>query len=222
MAEIYSASVVKKTKVKKRRKKKITSFRREIYQLIGKTKNPLAAFVAKPDGVNFETQLSKEKIILLLRRHWITNLGWVLIASLMIFAPVFLTSFPLISFLPSRFQFIVILMWYLLVIAFVLERFLSWYFNVNIITDERIIDIDFYNLIYKEISDAEIEEIQDVTLTMGGVIRTIFNFGTILIQTAAEKTQFEFEDVPNPALVIQVLKRMQLEERQEALEGRIR
>ena len=64
MAEIYRASVVKKTKVKKRRKKKVTSFRREIYQLIGKTKSPLAAFAARPDGINFETQLNKEKIIL--------------------------------------------------------------------------------------------------------------------------------------------------------------
>ena len=182
----------------------------------------MASFVARPDGVNFETQLDKEKIILLLRRHWITNLPWLFIALIMILAPLVLVSFPLIDFLPSRFQFIVILMWYLLVTAFVLERFLSWYFSVNIITDERIIDIDFYNLIYKEVSEAEIEEIQDVTMTMGGVIRTIFNFGTILVQTAAEKTEFEFEDVPNPALVIQVLKRMQVEEEQEKLEGRVR
>ncbi len=27
--------------------------------------------------------------------------------------------------------------------AFAFEKFLSWYFNVNIITDERIVDVDF-------------------------------------------------------------------------------
>ena len=52
-------------------------------------------------------------------------------------------------------------------------------FNVYIVTDERIIDIDFYNLIYKEVSDANIDKIQDVTYKMGGVVRTLFNYGDV-------------------------------------------
>jgi len=106
--------------------------------------------------------------------------------------------------------------------AFVLESFLGWYFNVYIITDERIIDIDFISLIYKEVSDADIEMIQDVTYKQGGIVRTMFNFGTIFIQTAAEKPKFEFEDVPNPSLIVKVLQKMRMEERQEQLEGRVR
>jgi len=140
----------------------------------------------------------------------------------MILAPLVLTQFPLIDFLPGRFRFITILMWFLLTLAFIMESFLSWYFNVNIITDERVIDIDFYNLIYKEISDAEIENIEDVTLIQGGVWQTLFNYGLVIIQTAAETPQFEFKDIPNPSLVVNVLKNMQLEEKQEVLEGRIK
>ena len=63
--------------------------------------------------------------------------------------------------------------------------------------------------------------IQDVTYKQGGVVRTMFNFGTIYIQTAAEKPNFDFVDVPNPSLVVRVLQKMRIEERQEALEGRI-
>lgn len=228
VTEIYRAprkrvaSSKKKTTVKTKPQNKSLIFRQEVYRLIGKATSPLAAFVARPRRINFETQYDGEEVILLLRRHPITQLNWILTALIMILAPLSLKYFPLIDFLPDRFQFIVILMWYLLITAFVFEKFLSWYFNVYIITDERVVDVDFHNLIYKEISDAEIEKIEDVTVTQGGVMQTVFNYGSVLIQTAAEKPQFEFEDVPNPALVAKVLQGLQLEEKQEELEGRVK
>ena len=56
-------------------------------------KNHLSAFVVKPNNVRFETQEKKEKIVLLLRQHWFTNLSWILLAILMLFAPFFLRFF---------------------------------------------------------------------------------------------------------------------------------
>lgn len=163
----------------------------------------LAALAYKPKEISFETQRKKEEIILLMRRHWITNLGWLLFTFLLIFLPLFFPSFPLFQILPTRFKLIAIPIWYLLAFAFFLENFLNWYFNVYLLTSERIVDIDFYSLIYKEISDARIEKIQDVTYSMGGLIRTLFNYGDILVQTAAERTVFEFEAIPKPAWVVQ-------------------
>lgn len=200
---------------------KVTKYRQKIYDLIGQSRSSLSAFLARPKHLNFETQLDGEEVILLLRRHLITQIRWLAIVVVMILAPLTLTNFPLLRFLPSRFQFVVILMWYLLVFAFVLENFLGWYFNVYIVTDERVIDIDFYNLIYKEISDAEIENIEDVTVQVGGVLQTVFNYGLVEIQTAAQFPKLEFEYVPQPSKVSEVLKQLQLEEKQEKLEGRI-
>lgn len=232
MVEIYHAPKresslppLKKAKVVSKAKPVSSAdsqYRQEVYKMIGHTVNPLAAFVARPKKLSFETQFDGEEIILLLRRHWITNLGWILLTVIMAIAPVTLVTFPLLSFLPARFQFVSILMWYLITIAFAFEKFLTWYFNVYIITDERIVDVDFYNLVYKEVSDAELEKVEDVTMTMGGVIQTIFNYGDVFVQTAAEKREFEFELVPNPTLIVQVLQRLRMEEKQEAIEGRIR
>jgi hypothetical protein len=236
MADIYSSSAKKKTSpvsstkknssfkktTEKPRSPLLKEVRKEVYDLVGKTRNPFSSFVARPANVNFENQAQKEKIILLLRRHWVTNIRWLFFTTLMILAPILLNSVPLLSFLPGRFQMIAVLMWYMFTTAYVLESFLGWYFNVYIITDERIVDIDFISLIYKEVSDADIEMIQDVTYKQGGIVRTMFNFGTILVQTAAEKPNFEFADVPNPALVVKLLQKMRMEERQEQLEGRIR
>ena len=184
--------------------------------------NPLGSFCYFPQRVDFETKEAEEKVVLLLRKHPITNTGWIIIAVLMIMAPLTLSRFPIISFLNPNFQLIAVLGWYLITLAFIIESFLSWFFNVNIVTDERIVDIDFHNLVYKEVSDANIDRIQDVTYKMGGVIRTIFNYADVYVQTAAEVPAFEFLAVPKPDKVARILQDLRIEEEQEKLEGRVR
>lgn len=185
-------------------------------------KRPMAAFSFHPDGIDFETRESQEKVILFLRQHPIVNIPWILLSFLMIIAPFFVSGFELFESVPGNFKFVFLMLWYLLTTAFSLEKFLTWFFNVYIVTDERIVDIDFYNLIYKEVSDAQIDKIQDITYTMGGVVRTLFNYGNVFIQTASEVPNFEFLAVPKPDKVVRVLQDMQMEEEQEKLEGRVR
>lgn len=185
-------------------------------------RRPLASFLMSPNGIHFETREDEEKIILFLRKHFITNIPWIFTAIIMLLVPSFITSLNILNDIPSNFRFVFIMIWYLITTAYVLESFLTWFFNVYIVTDERIIDIDFYNLIYKEVSDANIDRIEDVTYKMGGVVRTLFNYGDVLIQTAAEVGNFEFLAVPYPDKVAKVLQDLRMEEEQEALEGRIR
>lgn len=184
--------------------------------------SPLASFAELPSRVKFETQDNDEKIVLMLRKHFITNLGWIVVSIIMFTVPPYVSQLSLFDSIPGNFMFIFILIWYLIALAYFLESFLTWFFNVYIITDERIIDIDFHNLIYKEVSDANIDKIQDVTYKMGGAIRTMFNYGDVLMQTASEVPNFEFDAVPNPQKVAKILQDLRIEEQQEAIEGRIR
>jgi len=165
----------------------------------------LAAFVKNPKHTFFESQEKQEKILYLLRRHVVTNTGWLVGVFIMFIIPPALMSLSLSygwdvsSIVPLRYQGILTLIWYLLTVAFALESFLSWYFNVYIVTNKRIVDIDFWGLLYKNVSEATYENIEDVTYSTGGVLQTMFNFGSIIIQTAAEQREFEFDGVPNPA-----------------------
>lgn len=228
MADLYIADKQGKGKKKKKKEeKKVTEKPQapeaELEELKHeKTTNPLASFVARPLGVRFETQESEEEIILLLRKHWITNVRWLFLAAVLLLAPVSLKFLPLLPSLPVRFQVFALILWYLLVIAFILEQFLTWFFNVNIITDERLIDIDFYNLLYKQVTEAKIDKIQDITMRMGGAIRTLFNFGDVLVQTAGAEPNLEFEAVPKPDRVVRALQELRTQEEIEVLEGRIR
>jgi uncharacterized membrane protein YdbT with pleckstrin-like domain len=70
------------------------------------------------------------------------------------------------------------------------------------VTTERVIDIDFIQLLYKRFSEARLNRIEDVSYVASGFAATIFNFGTIYIQTAGENTNFEFDAIPNPAEVV--------------------
>lgn len=188
----------------------------------GHTHNPLASYSYLPDKISFVNEDPEEEVILLLRKHPITNLGWILLAFLMIIAPSFTTLLTPIELLPADYQFVLNLVWYLITSAFIIEQFLSWFFHVNIITDERIIEVDFVNLVYREITDANIDKIEDVTVEVGGTFRTFFNYGDVVIQTAAEITKITFEAIPDPDKVSKVLRELRVEEEQEKLEGRVR
>ncbi len=181
--------------------------------------NPLSAFLIRPPKVSVGILEKDEKILMMVRKHFITNLKWILLVVIMILVPL-LANFISITFLPVRFFIAAGILWYLLTLGIALNCFLSWFYNASIITDERVIDIDFYNLLYKNVAAAKIDNIEDVTVQMGGAIRNVIDFGTVQIQTAAEKVEFEFEDIPHPQAVAKLLNELILEEEQEKLEGR--
>ena len=43
----------------------------------------------------------------------------------------------------------------------VFEGFLNWYFNVTLITDQKIVDIDFEYLLYKAVNLAPLSKIEE-------------------------------------------------------------
>lgn len=182
----------------------------------------LATFATFPRSVTFETQQKEEPIVLLLRRHWLTNVGWLMLAGLMVLAPLFLNIVPLLNNFPANFQIIFIILWYLLTLSFVFEKFLGWFFDIYLVTDERVVDVLFYSMTFKQIADAGLGKIQDITYRVSGVSGSIFNYGDILIQTAGEQPNIEFKSVPRPADVVKILNELITQEEQDMLDGRAR
>ncbi|MEK7521347.1 MAG: PH domain-containing protein [Patescibacteria group bacterium] len=173
------------------------------------TGSPLSAFCFLPTHAKFENQDPDEKVILLLRRHPVTNLPWIALGLLLALVPSIAGMLDVLSILPARFQFATVILWYLLTLAIVIQGALTWFFNVNIVTNRRIIDVNFYTLIYREISDAKINNIQEITYKVGGFLGTFLHFGDVVIQTAGALPNFNFEKVPNPARVTDILHDLQ-------------
>ena len=158
----------------------------------------------------------------MLRQHVVTQVKWVAIVVVMIMLPILFSVSEIFSFLPSRFQFASLLGWYLLTTGFALESYLKWFYRVYIVTDERIIDVDFISMIYKDISTTKIDKIEDITSLTSGFFSSIFDYGTIIIQTAATKQELCFENVPKTSKVTALLNEMILEEELEKFEGRVK
>lgn len=179
------------------------------------SQSPPSSFRSCPEDIDFETREKDEKIILFIRAHPIVNIRWILVTVLLVFVPVVAKSFGILGSLPAGFELIINLFWYLITITYALENFLGWYSNVYFVTNLRVIDVDFYSLIYKQVSDANVDKIQDVTYNTGGVARAFFNYGNVFIQTAAEVSEFDFLEVPNPAKVAKTIEDLITKDKQK-------
>lgn len=164
-----------------------------------------------PEGVTFDTQEDNETILLFLRKDFITNIPWIAGAVLLILAP-FLLAFIIqfsnspLAFFPSNFVLILGIFYYLIVIVYVFVNFITWYFNVSLITNIRVIDVDFADLIYKNVAGTKLSLVQDVSFTQVGAIRAVFDYGDVLIQTAGAVDNFVVDAVPRPERVVQIVE----------------
>lgn len=183
----------------------------------------LSAYMYMPQGMHFETQEEGETIVLFLRKHVITQIIWIVISILLLILPFFLfPSLVLSGIIPAQIPYpltsFFILVWYLITFSYLLSHFLLWYFTVSIVTNERVIDIDFVNLLNKKFAETRIARVEDVTMRTGGFIKAIFDFGDVLVQTAAHEQEFQFYSVPKPDKVVRIMNQLMGKEEQE-LEG---
>lgn len=175
----------------------------------------LPDLVDHPSNLFFADQEEDEEIELFLRAHWITNLAWLVLALALLFIPGVLTAvlgaagLNLVNTLPTSLSFSLNILWLMLVVAYVVEKFLQWYFNIYIVTNQHLVDINFHNLLSRDKVEIRLEDIQSSKPSVKGVLRSLFNFGDIIIETAAEKQRVEFHDVPRPDLVAERIQDLQ-------------
>jgi membrane protein YdbS with pleckstrin-like domain len=161
------------------------------------------AFVENPVNLSFDGQDSDETILLLLRAHPIVNLAWIIPAVIIFFIPFIFPSIIAalnVTFppLPPVYYPALLIINYLLVIVIVFEGFLHWYFNVNIVTTQNVVDIDFNNLLFKNIDLTPIFNIEEASSKVAGILQLIFNFGEVQIQTAGADIDVDMTDIPHP------------------------
>jgi hypothetical protein len=188
------------------------NYSQKIYDILGHSKNSFSSFLVYPKTISFPERNSDEEIYLALRPHWITNLHWIAIAIFMLFVPIFFNYLSFLDFFPTQYRFSITLFWYLFTFIFAFEKFLDWYFDLFLVTSQRLVDINFNNLLNKHFAEAELSMIQDVSSSVKGLLGTFFNYGDVLIQTAAETNQIHFEKVPNPRKIIELLQELRKEE----------
>lgn len=77
--------------------------------------------------------------------------------------------------------------------------------NVIFVTSEKIAQVLYISLFNRKISQLSIGDVQDVTVTQKGILAHIFNYGTLVIETAGEQQNYTFTYVPEPYQVSQAI-----------------
>jgi membrane protein YdbS with pleckstrin-like domain len=190
----------------------------EVLKNVGETPRSaaLGAYCVRPTS-SFVTQQEDEEIVLLLRAHPIVNIPWMILAVLMFVFPMVLLNTGIFAEVPGKYIFMGKATWYLMLIMFILEKILYWFYSVFIVTNERLVDIDFYNLMYRMITYANLNHIEEPASTTGGFIRSLFQYGNVWVTTASEKPTVEALNVPYPDKVVDIISRLseELEKRRE-------
>lgn len=193
------------------------------------THNPLAAFLVRPTHAHVGMLEEDEQVLLILRQHPLVLLPKIILIAVILGIGMVFGNMLNLSLLPMNFVRAFEVLWLLFMWGLILEALVSWYFNVIVITDERVIDVDFLHLIYTNVTVAKLDNIEDVTYSITGVVPSIFNYGNVLIQTAGEvveisreqtRASIEIINTPHPEKVVNVLNELLLQEEQEKLEGR--
>lgn len=170
-----------------------------------------SSYLQKPTHIRFDGEDKDEFLILILRKHFITNLVWIFMALFMVCIPTLLigllesNNVILITSLPRAYRFMLAAFWYLFTFGYIFTSFLRWFFNAYLVTNKRIIDIDFESLVHKRFSEAFLFNVEDLTHQVSGALQVIFNYGTLHMQTAGETRELEFESIPRPATVQDII-----------------
>jgi len=90
---------------------------------------------------------------------------------------------------------------------------IDYYFDIWIITTERIINIEQKGMFARKASELRLQRIQDITTEVTGFMPTVFNYGDIRIQTAGTTEEFIFRTISDPYNVKNII--MDLQKRAE-------
>lgn len=167
-----------------------------------------------------ESPRREERVIAVIHSHWFVLLREVFSVLLLFILP--FIAVPLIGYViteagipAAQIGAVFGLMgslWALLCWQLLFVRWTDYYFDVWIISNWRIIDIELRGLFKLDIATIlDLSHIQDITTRTTGIIQNILGFGNITIQTAAQKREFVFEEAHNPRKVEQLIRSAQAE-----------
>lgn len=166
--------------------------------------------------MDFPGKEKNEKILLIARKHWAMVFGHLGLSLLYFLIPIviyFLVDYFLIAGI-SEFPFFPLIvlgisLYYIFWNLFFFKGLIDYYFDVWVISDSRLIDIDQKGLFEHTSAELRLDKIQDIIVEIKGFLPTMFHFGTIKVQTAAQSQSFSLEEIPDPEKVKSLITSLQ-------------
>lgn len=159
----------------------------------------------------FPGQQKGEEIRLETHQHWmvffIKFVVWLMFVAILLLTDWALNSFAPMLLAHPYVEYINLIksIYLMFLILGLLILWAMYYLNVQIVTNQRVVDITQESLLHHTISELHLRQIEDVTAEVDGLLGTFLDYGNIYIQTAGETERFTFDRVPNPTRISKLI-----------------
>jgi uncharacterized membrane protein YdbT with pleckstrin-like domain len=147
-----------------------------------------------------------ETILIYVRKHWF-------LVSLQIFGVVLAGIFPLIAasvliatplaplipegnYTPLITTFYTA--WLILCWMALFSIWTNYYLDVWTVTNKRLVTVDQQGLFHRDTGSFRLERLQDINVSIRGVLATFLKYGDLQAETASEDRDFVARGIPNP------------------------
>jgi hypothetical protein len=147
-----------------------------------------------------------EHILLLVRKHWfvlcLQVISVVIIALLpLAFIAVITRIDAIASHIPFNSALLVTLYtgWLILQWMALFAIWTNYYLDIWIVTNKRLLAVDQRGFFSRTMASFHLDRMQDISVSVNGILQTFLDYGTLEIQTAGEIGQFKVTGIPKPA-----------------------
>lgn len=164
---------------------------------------------------HFKDLNGSETVVKVLHRNWfylleqfflVFVIGGVFVAGLfyapLLFPKMFLGEYKAVMAFMENFFMLAVWIYSFLI-------WVDYYFDIWIITTERIVNIEQKGMFTRSVSELRFAKIQDITTEVTGFLPTVINFGDVKVQTAGEESEFIFRTVSDPYHIKNVIMELQ-------------
>jgi hypothetical protein len=179
-------------------------------QIVPKQSGGFFGSVQYRPSMSFEGQNRNEKVYIMARRHWLTNMGWIINNLIYILIP-FIIGLLLNVFDPKlppvngQVYAVLVLGYYSLILTNMFKNFVDWYFDIYFVTNERVMDVVFKPFSSYQIEEIPLSSIESVREKTPGILAALFNFGNITITTEANDRSMVFPYISRPTKVRDII-----------------
>ena len=151
-----------------------------------------------------------EEVLKVVRKHWFIIVAELFGTAMMALVPFFLlVAFTFIpdAWIPADFNSLLaaelitwaIAGWLVITLMASYAIWTHYYLDLWVITDRRIIVVDQIGFFNRKVSSFRLERMQDIKVSIRGILATFLNFGTLRAQTASSaESNFKSTGLPDP------------------------
>lgn len=147
----------------------------------------------------FDDQFDGEEVLYVFRKHPVVMRKGFIFACLAVLAG----TLPALVKPEMSYFFGGLAAGFVLSIIVFSPSWISWYYSIFIVTDQRLIQLTQKGLFHKTVVDLSLSQIQSINYEVSGLQATLLGFGTIMIQTYMG--DLVIHDVHHPGHVVKKL-----------------